>query len=678
MIQFSENLEPHSILDLLERSLPYYLDSWQDIDEQRGLFGTTNPRTFNMEKVGTSSPVIEYVVRPHLQILCCLASFVYHQRFNAEHRLKSTEDFSSYLQKGLQWAVDTHITGVLDVETFLQRKRWGENWRSGLWTSMLAIATHLSQDSLEPDLIDKVKRVLAFEADRFIGVTPPTGCEVDTKLEENAQDTLVLAWAINMLPDHENVPLWNQSLQSWSLNIATSIQDLADHTEYFGSSISKSVRTQTLFPDMTAENHGFFHPLILSYSSWVVLAMAAYQFNDQTPPSLFMRKHHQQTFDILLRFCLPTGMLFEPSGQDLPLFVPHPFAFAWGIWNNDPRAFRMTAKLLTWMDWLSSVDGQAKGQWVLGFEAFHEGWELLFQSQVGFELAMLAVFPFQKDVRFYSSGQIESAVDTRRIFHYIQVCYRRNTRTTRSVAWKAIGNHPTVTVSLHNTPELITTYKAQMLGIPLVKDTNLQWEVLFHEDRFQRDGFDTFGRIMYRDRKGSPLLSRDLRILCWGDDGIIVLDRIKAMAEVSFDEQYLSPLYLVNDYWTDNKLSFTSGSLKETFIAREKSNREISCPSFWASVENQLLLQFVWGRTKGLVYLPGGERNAPAYWKNCRLDMLAVRAEAKDAQPGDIVYQTGMYLGIGKGPRPFKSAGNAGEFFRGLVIMDGKNTLGLS
>jgi hypothetical protein len=89
------------------------------------------------------------------------------------------------------------------------------------------------------------------------------------------------------------------------------------------------------------------------------------------------------------------------------------------------------------------------------------------------------------------------------------------------------------------------------------------------------------------------------------------------------------------------------------------------------------LFQFVWGRTKGLVYVPAEKRNTPPYWKNCRLDMMAVRVDEHFAVAGDTVYQVGFYVGAGKGPRPFKCAGEAGEFFSGLVIMDGKNTAGL-
>ena len=81
MIQFNENFEPVKILQLLSRSLPYYLKSFQEIDDETGLFGNTDPDTFNMREVGSSSPVIEYVVRPHINILCILSAYIYKNYF---------------------------------------------------------------------------------------------------------------------------------------------------------------------------------------------------------------------------------------------------------------------------------------------------------------------------------------------------------------------------------------------------------------------------------------------------------------------------------------------------------------------------------------------------------------------------------------------------------------------
>lgn len=679
MIQFSEKLESYKILQLLQNAFPYYLKSWRLIEPDMGLFGSTDPITFNMKDVGSSSPVIEYVVRPQVNILCILSAYLYHKQYAKINTIISRQEMVSTLARGILWMCETHITGSVDVENFLERKRWGENWRSGLWAALLGICSFLAKEFLENELLDKVKKVLAFEADRFIDVLPPSGCEFDTKLEENAQDTLILAWAINSIPDHPNAHRWKKALDIWAINIATSIHSKADHSEHLDKSISYWTMTQTLFPDMTAENHGFFSPEILSYGSWIVLSMAAYIFHNREIPDIFHRKAHQETFDILLRFCLPNGMIYSPCSCDLPLFLPRPFLLAWGLWNNDPRSQRITACVLNWMDNLltSSAGNNEEVPWIPGFKANYEGWELFFQSQVGFELAMLSCIPFSKEQRFYSLGQIENAIDTRHIFPYIQVCYRRNSRTTRSVAWKALGKHPVIGLNIHSFTEALIPYNTNMLGIPNTDPATKSWEVAFHYDFLKKNGFDTYGRINYYNDVNELLMFRDVRVITWGDDGMIVFDKIVVDVDLYFYEQYLSPIYLVNDVWTNNKLDLTSGSLKETIHADSYIGRHLSCPSFWSSIENALLFQFIWGRSKGLTYIPGNKKNAPRYWNNCRLDMLAVFAEGKLCNKGDTIYEVGFFLGAGKSPRPFKSAGNCQELFKGIVIMDGKNTVGL-
>jgi hypothetical protein len=329
------------------------------------------------------------------------------------------------------------------------------------------------------------------------------------------------------------------------------------------------------------------------------------------------------------------------------------------------------------MDGMLTARGQNNGPWAFGFEPSHDGWELFFQSQVGFELTMLAVLPFPEDFRFYSSGQIENAIDTRQIYPYVEVCYRRNVRMTRSVAWKALGNHPVIGINIHSFPELIVQNKAAMLGIPQTKDHIRQWEVVFHNDRFQKDGFDTMGRIYYSNADHETVLRRELRVVTWGDDGLLVFDRITAEKDIAIDEQYLSPINIINDFWTGNQIDFSSGSLHEWISPRLTRFKEISCPSFWASIENNLLFQFLWGRTKGLVYLPSPARNSPAYWKNSKLDTLAVRVDEQVVTAGNPMFEVGFFIGAGKGPRPFKCTGEASEFFEGLIIMDGKNTCGL-
>lgn len=677
MIMFNEKLETKKTLHLLSRSIPYYLKSWQEIDDTTGLFGDIEPTSFNMKDVGTSSPVIEYVVLPHVNILCILAAYLYKDDTDSIDSLINKDEIINYLNKGLLWMCETHITGSLDINNFLERKRWGENWRSGKWAALMGICAFLCKKFLPEELFEKVKRIVAFEADRFIDVLPPSGFEYDTKLEENAQDTLVIAWALALQPQHAHAAQWEHSLNIWAINIASAPSQRADHSEHLDKSVSHWTITQTLYPDMTAENHGFFNPEILTYGIWVVLSMAAFRFNNRAIPSFLQRRVHQETFDILLRFCLPNGMTYAPCCHDLPFFIPHPFALAWGIWNNDPRTRRMTAHTLNWMESKIKPSQNAGVPWIPGFVNSYDGWELFFQSTVGFELAMLAVIPFPKEHRFYSIGQIEGAIDTSHIYPYIQVCYRRNTHSTRSMAWKALSRHPMIGLNIHSYPELLFPYKANLLGIPTIDEKVKSWDVAFHNDYIRKSGFDTFGRIQYFDTLNQKVMHRDIRVLTWGDDGIVIFDRIVADKELYIQEQYLSPVYIVNDQWTNNKINLVSGSLKEVVRKENVIKRHISCPSFWASIEGTMLFQFLWGCNKGLTYIPGNKPNAPRYWKNCRLDMLGVYIEGKKCMQGDIAYDIGFFLGVGKGPRPFKSAGTCQDFFKGIVIMDGKNTVGL-
>jgi len=632
-----------------------------------------------MRMVGRSSPVIEYVVRPHIQILCIVASFLgtaEGETLLGKHLDPATA--RERIVRGIRWACETHLTGTRDVDELLSRKRWGQNWRSSLWASQLALCASLCKSFLPPELFEAVCVLVAAEADRFIDTIPPTGCQVDTKAEENAHDTMVIAWALNTCPQHANVARWERALRLWAMNIATTLDDRYDHSECADRSVAYWVTTQTFHPDMTVENHGFFNPELLSYSQWIVLAMAAYTLNGREPPSCLASGHHKEAFDLMLRFCLPNGMFVAPGGHDLPLFLPRPFAFAWGLWHGDPRAFHLTDRLLAWMQTWCVQHDTHHGPWVHGLESGNSGWVLLFQSMVGFELSLLAILPERTPrTHLYSPGYIENAVDTRRIHPYVEVCYRRNTRSTRSVAWRALADHPIIGLITHDMPELLVPGKAALLGIPAAEKPVRAWEVLYHNDRLRRDGFDSAGRVRYYDEEGEGIFTRDVRVVTWGDDGLMICDEIVAMQQVTIPEQMLMPVYLVNDHWTGKGLHLSSGSLQETFASGLSRGRPVSCPTYWASIEQVLLLQLVWGRRKGLTYQPSFGRNAPPYWHNCRLDSIGVHVDFHEASAGQTIHKVCLYLGGGKSPRPLKCSGEPGPFFRGLVIMDGKNTLGL-
>ncbi len=677
MNNFSENIKSSEIVNFLSRSIPYYKSAWAEQGDGCGLFGSTDPEVFNMKSIGRSSPVIEYVVRPHVNILLILSVCVSQWESVSKDIDAEKEEIVSLIDKGFKWLVETHITGSKDVDAFLSKKRWGSNWRSGMWTGIAAAAFYFSSDILSEDVKRSFRELLAYEADRFTETMPPDGCRGDTKLTENATDTMLLAWALNILNDHENVPDWEKSLFRWSLNTATSIYDKTDHTKYLDSSVAKYTTTSTLFPDYTAESYGFFSPDIYTYSIWVVAGMAAFRLHDRDVPECFYRKVHTKVYDNLLRFTLPCGLLYSPSGNDYPLFLPRPFALAWGLWNQDSRAHRITSNLLKWMSKkIASVDGKSP-QWVLGFEPAFEGWELLFQSIPGMELALLAGLPMQNAGGMFTMGRIEQSIDTNTIYPYIELLFRRNVYTSRSVAWKDSNAHPSINISFHRSPELSVAADAGMLGIPDTSPAISKWETMFHNDRSKKDGFDTFGRIKYLSSSGDHLLTRDIRVLTWDDEGLILFDTIRAEQDIVMHEQYLSPQYFLNDVWADNEILIKSGSLQDSVESSSVEAKPVFCPSFWVTLNDTMICQMIWGRQKGFVFVPANQKNHPAYWHNARVDMLAVFEEGGSYKKGETVYRSGFYTGHGKSPKRFKTSGRDEDFYKGLIIMDGRSTLGL-
>lgn len=665
---FNELLESNQILELLSKSLKDLLKSRSD----DGLFGSVSPTTFNMSEMQSSSPVIEYVIRPHVNVLISLSAFIYHDYFPDQvSSIITKNEALKAVEQGLEWLCDCHITGNKNVDQFLKQHRWGRNWRSGLWAALTGFCSFLVKESISEDLKKQVNRVIAFEANRFIDVLPPDGCEGYSRVEENAQDTVILAWAINSMPEHDNIQLWKKALNIWAINIATDITDHTNHCRFMDKSVAFWTNTTTLYPDMTTESHGFFNLETLSYTSWIVLAMACFKIHGNEIPEVFSRKNHQKTYDILFRFCLPNGILFSPGGSDLPLFIPRPLVLAWGLWHSDPKALKVTSNILNWMQ------EKLKNRWVEGLPNSNDGWNLYFKSQPAMELALLSILPFPKEQKFYSMGQIENAVDTRKLYPYVEVAYRRNIRTTRSIAWKAMGKHPMISLNIHSFPELLVPMTANLLGIPRSTPSVNNWEVAYHEEQIKKHGFDSFGLINYYNSKGQKIMHREIRALVWGDDGILIFDRIVANTDISLQDQYLSPIYLVNDIWTGNKLKLHSGSLTDSIYSQSIDRRPINCPSFWLSIEDRFLFQFIWKKSKGLTYIPGNTKNAPSYWKNCVIDTIGTHVDKNTFSKEEVIYETGFFIGSGKSPRPFKSAGIAKDFFKGLVIMDGKETVGL-
>ena len=138
----------------------------------------------------------------------------------------------------VRFATATHIGGAGKCT---DGKQWGNNWQSAFWTSTATFGAWLIWDDMDARLQQDVKRVVIFEADRFLKIKPPTQAYNDTKAEENGWDVTCIALAPAMFPDHPHAAAWREKAIEYLVNTLSAPQDKDDATVVGGASRERLV-----------------------------------------------------------------------------------------------------------------------------------------------------------------------------------------------------------------------------------------------------------------------------------------------------------------------------------------------------------------------------------------------------------------------------------------------------
>lgn len=672
-IKATTRLERELLVPFLRSALKYYEESWQEIGDDTGLFGEYDPSMFNMRSLQFSSPVIEYVVRPHAQILVALAAVIQGDNGPGTEEEERSRRIHM-LNCGVRWMCRTHLTGDLDVETFLSRRRWGENWNSSLWASALAMTCQFAEAALDPDLQEAVRLVVAFEANRFVETLPPNGRRGDSKAEETVKDAMVIAWAMAMMPDHPAWAEWEHTFKTYALNVASTAYDHGDFSDLDGHAVNSYITTVTMHPDFTLESHGFFHPDFLTYTQWLTAASLAFQVSDREPPAYLLRHAHDRAAEHFMNCCISNGYPWPIGGQDWPLWILKPYSFAYSMARGDRIALKTLLHLLSLLADFQEKSGD--GRFIPGLPKTRGGWGLSYESQIGFELALLYFTKFPDDLIVPSAGRFEKAQEATEIFPYVQTMIGRNGKVLRSFTWNNLLGLPCGFVVPQSKPFLVGGVPDSLVGKLELNGVKAVPKVLHHQETV-RDGFETSGEMLYLDPYGTKLLAREMRVYTWSEDGILLFDRLTALCDLTVESEEACPLYIVNDDITNNAINIVSGSLEESYTNPSDQDGDHVMPNEWVVTEDLLLYQLFWGMEKGILYHKSSDRAQPPYWKNARMDRIFIRGPRGKFEGGQVIREFGLYVGLGKGPRRFKVNGEPGRFFKGLILIDNRNTFAL-
>jgi hypothetical protein len=184
-------------------------------------------------------------------------------------------------------------------------------WQVAFWVGEAAIAGWFLWDDLDADVRDAVAEMVVYQADRFIGVRPKMGYQLDTQAETVSWNSSILTLAVNMMPAHPHHVAWDHAAKQYIYNTFAVPQDAADaRVGDDGRMVGDWIVGANLYPDLTLENHRQFHiDYVLAAYRFHVQGAAMYWLTGRPLPAAF---HHRVRglYDKVLRRCMTADGFF--------------------------------------------------------------------------------------------------------------------------------------------------------------------------------------------------------------------------------------------------------------------------------------------------------------------------------------------------------------------------------
>ncbi len=527
-------------------------------------------------------------------VLACGALVRYSHALTADER----SGYVSKCKSALRYTIATHLTGT---QKCTDGKSWGNNWQSGMWIGCLAFGAWLMWDDLDPDLQKGFERVVASEADRFIGKKPPTGRYFDTKAEENGWDLTGIAVAANMFPSNPHAADWNQKAIEYMMNTLSVPRDVKDKTVVDGRSVSEWVSAPNLHPDFTLENHGFFHPAYVQCSSYFLTQTAMYYTYGGKKVPEAAGHHLMDTWRMFETILLPWGETAFPQGMDWEQHgLPAINLFAsLGTLKHDPVAAESEKTILqymrTWQEWFGgdlALPGSPFGFCRHAIQAE--------QTAHGY-LAHKVFGPLE------NAGKMPALPSCVKSYSSIGVVMHRTESKLTSFSWKSkimgmivpIGNHlgnPFFTIPITN--GFVGATELSPKGETKINVTEHTWKKT-------ANGFETTGALVTNGGQ----LKQTIRISSIGEKTVIYQDRVSALSDVSVVRTLGVPVGIENDTLTGGKRTVCYQDGKTVFDM-EKPQKPFAVPGSWANVDGRLGVVRAAG--SGLTYAQASGYNAQA------------------------------------------------------------------
>lgn len=603
------------LVGMMCRHVPYIEQYWVDEDDDHGYFGTLDVNAFQPP----GGPINEMIIRSLGDELRGYAVLHRSDHYDATVAGVDRSVLLDRLNRCIRWICAYHVTGSRRTEPFEWDGQWGDDWESSLWVADIAMAVFHAGAALDPDVVEAFNRVLAFEADRFLGVDPPDGRWHDTKEEENAWDAYMLAWAYCLLPEHPHADEWLHRGKLFAMNTFTTDRNRVDTRLFDARPLKDWVCTQTAHPDLTVENHGSFHPGYLGCGVLLMQGRLAFQLTGRTPPPQYLH-NVVEAYKVLRRFFLSNGFTAYPSGQDWTYHEPD-ISYQHAVMYEefgDRFAGHVLWKNLAYLD--VSMRDAGDGRFNARMPSAPGGRYFQFEAGIMGLLGILVIAGVP-DVKPIPDGEFRREQVGTDAYPYVWLQVRRSRQGFLSFAWRSLKHSAMGMVVPAGGEDTLGSDQDAFIGRFEVDGERLAPTPMFHTDHTSEKGFTTTGLIAY----GDGAVRQWLAVVALEDgETTLVVDWSTADLELSGNEGL--GVYVMNDFVNDNRVSIAYDGGRRRVRGVGGPARVIDTNSTWIRVAGCLGIE-----TDGLpiLYEDASERNTPDRWRNLLQDRVFLRPAAK-------------------------------------------------
>ena len=233
------------------------LPGWDEVECYAPRFGEFGGQTY------------EQAVRPLAGFAYAMAAMLKTGIYDPSVTELTTADAMHRVELAIRGVAFTNVANApTGPNNWGQELPFLQSWEAALWASHAAEAAWWLREELSLETKRAVAKMVEHDANALLNRTPSywtdkNGAIIfpgDTKAEENAWNSHLLAVAQAMMPNHPNAPLWRRKASDFQVSAYSRLSDLTNTALVDGKPVKDWLNGYNTLDDGVVLNHNILHP----------------------------------------------------------------------------------------------------------------------------------------------------------------------------------------------------------------------------------------------------------------------------------------------------------------------------------------------------------------------------------------------------------------------------------